>query len=46
MAGVRLEPLPPEEAIRFFRAKHDLRTFDWRDLCQSEHFAAAFNRRK
>jgi len=40
MARVSLETVPPEEAIRFFRAKHDLRSFDWRDLWQAEHAAA------
>ena len=37
MAGVELRPLPPAEAIRFFRAKGFRLGFDWRDVWQEEH---------
>jgi SPP1 gp7 family putative phage head morphogenesis protein len=40
VARVELKPLPPEEAVRFFERKYDLRGFDWRDVWQHEHAAA------
>jgi SPP1 gp7 family putative phage head morphogenesis protein len=40
VARVVLEALPAEEAIAFFKAKHDLPSFDWQDLWQREHAAA------
>lgn len=40
MARVELEPLPPDEAVAFFRRKFDLTGFDWRDVSQQEHAAA------
>ncbi len=41
MAGnLKLEPLPPAEAIRFFRRKGYRIGFDWRDVWQQEHTRA------
>lgn len=37
MAEVSLSPLPPEEALAFFRAKGYRPSFDWRDVWQEEH---------
>lgn len=37
-ANVRLEPLPPEDAIRFFQEKQLLTpSFSWQDVYQDEH---------
>lgn len=40
MTDIRLEALPPEEAIEFFRQKGYAIGFDWRDVWQEEHQAA------
>lgn len=40
MAQVELTPLPPEEAIAFFRAKGLAESFAWQDLWQEEHAKA------
>ncbi|MGE0256938.1 MAG: PBECR2 nuclease fold domain-containing protein [Alphaproteobacteria bacterium] len=40
MAAVTLEPLPPVEAVQFFRAKGYRLGFDWRDTWQEEHSRA------
>lgn len=40
MPEVKLEALPPEEAIAFFRQKGYKIGFDWRDVWQQEHQAA------
>lgn len=40
MATIRLEALPPEEAISFFRQKGYAIGFDYRDVWQQEHQAA------
>ncbi len=37
---VELTPLPPEEAIRFFRSKGLAESFDWRDVWEEEHARA------
>ncbi|QQQ19681.1 minor capsid protein [Brevundimonas vitis] len=37
---VRLQPLPPEEAIRFFRSKGLASSFAWQDVWQEEHARA------
>lgn len=37
---IKLEALPPEEAIAFFRQKRYQIGFDWRDVWQQEHQAA------
>ena len=37
MASFELEPLPPGEAVQFFRDKGFRIGFDWRDLWQDEH---------
>jgi hypothetical protein len=40
MPTIKLESLPPEEAIAFFRQKGYQIGFDWRDVWQQEHQAA------
>lgn len=40
MATVDLKPLPPAEAIKYFRSKGYAIGFDWRDIWQQEHAAA------
>lgn len=40
MAAIKLQALPPEEAIAFFRQKGYKIGFDWRDVWQQEHQAA------
>ncbi len=35
--NIRLQALPPKEAIEYFRAKGYKTTFDWRDMWQQEH---------
>jgi len=40
MPQIKLEALPPEEAIAFFRQKGYKIGFDWRDVWQQEHQAA------
>lgn len=40
MPAIKLEALPPEEAIAFFRQKGYQIGFDWRDVWQQEHQAA------
>jgi SPP1 gp7 family putative phage head morphogenesis protein len=40
MAGVELKPLPPEEALRYFRAKGFKPSFAWQDVWQHEHAQA------
>lgn len=40
MAEIRLQPLPPAEAIDFFRQKGYRVGFDYRDVWQQEHQAA------
>lgn len=37
---LRFKPLPPAEAIKFFRGKGYAIGFDWRDVWQAEHQAA------
>lgn len=37
---VELKPLPPEEAIAFFRSKGLLESFAWQDVWQEEHARA------
>lgn len=37
---IELKPLPPQEAIEFFRQKGYAIGFDWRDVWQQEHQAA------
>lgn len=37
---VSLSPLPPEEAVRFFKKKGYAIRHDWRDIWQEEHAAA------
>lgn len=37
---VQLKPLPPEEAIRFFRSKGLAASFAWQDVWQEEHARA------
>lgn len=37
---VELKPLPPEEAIAFFRGKGLIESFDWRDVWETEHARA------
>lgn len=40
MAAPTIKPLPPKEAIAFFRAKGLARSFDWQEVWQSEHARA------
>lgn len=40
MAAIELEPLPPREAIDFFRQKGYRTTFSWQDMPAQEHAAA------
>lgn len=40
MPAIKIESLPPEEAIAFFRQKGYKIGFDWRDVWQQEHQAA------
>jgi len=40
MAEIELRPLPPEEAIAYFRAKGYEIGFDWRDVWREEHVRA------
>ena len=40
MTALNLTPLPPAEAVDFFRAKGYEIGFDWRDVWQSEHSRA------
>ncbi len=40
MAAIKLEALPPREAIEFFRQKGYQIGFDWQDVWQQEHQAA------
>lgn len=40
MADVTLKPLPPTEAIAFFRSKGLVESFDWRDVSAQEHAVA------
>jgi len=40
MAEIELKPLPPEEALRFFRAKGYRPSFAWQDVWQGEHARA------
>lgn len=40
MAAIKLQALPPEEAIAFFKQKGYQIGFDWRDVWQQEHQAA------
>ena len=37
MAEIEFKPLPPKEAIQYFRDKGYQQTFDWRDMWQEEH---------
>ena len=37
MERIKLQALPPKEAIKFFRAKGYEMTFDWRDMWEEEH---------
>lgn len=37
---IRLEPLPPEEAIAFFRSKGLAESFAWQDVWEEEHAKA------
>ncbi len=40
MPQIELKPLPPAEAVRFFRYKGFVIGFDWRDVWQDEHARA------
>ncbi|MEE9209535.1 MAG: hypothetical protein V3U23_03705 [Kiloniellales bacterium] len=40
MHQIDLHPLPPAEAVRFFRGKGFVIGFDWRDVWQDEHARA------
>ncbi|SAI74576.1 F protein (gpF) (protein gp30) [Bordetella ansorpii] len=40
MAGIELEPLPPQEAVDFFRQKGYRLAFSWQDMPAQEHAAA------
>jgi len=40
MATLELKPLPPEEALRFFRSKGFRPSFAWQDVWQGEHARA------
>lgn len=40
MAGIELKPLPPREAIDYFRAKGFRQSFAWQDVWQDEHARA------
>lgn len=40
MAEIELKPLPPEEALRYFRAKGFRTSFAWQDVWQHEHARA------
>lgn len=40
MAGIELEPLPPQEAVEFFRQKGYRMAFAWQDMPAQEHAAA------
>lgn len=40
MARIELKPLPPAEAVAFFRNKGFVIAFDWRDVWQDEHARA------
>lgn len=37
MPQIELKPLPPAEAVRFFRGKGFVIGFDWRDVWADEH---------
>ncbi|UJX43044.1 minor capsid protein [Desulfovibrio sp. JY] len=40
--SIRFQPLPPEEAIAYFKAKgfNQVESWDWRDMWQAEHATA------
>ena len=40
MAAIELEPLPPREAVEFFRQKGYRMAFSWQDMPAQEHAAA------
>ncbi len=44
MPQIELKPLPPAEAVAFFRDNGFVIGFDWRDLWDSEHARALAER--